>query len=137
MSQYATNLGNLAAEVKAGGGTPILVTPLTRRSFSGNPPKVTENLSKEQTATIEEAQKTDTLYIDLNKASTDYVNKIGTEAADKYNLKEGDRTHLNPHGGVVFARIVADLLSSKYPQLAKSIRPDDAMTALISAGKPA
>ncbi|KAF2188731.1 carbohydrate esterase family 12 protein [Zopfia rhizophila CBS 207.26] len=43
MSQFEHNMGALAAEVKSSGGIPILVTPLTRRSFNGN--KVAGSLS--------------------------------------------------------------------------------------------
>ena len=137
LERYAANLGNMAADVKSAGGTPVLVTPLTRRSFSGRPERVTENLARERNATISVAQSTGTWFIDLNKASEDYVNAIGSGEADGYNFKEGDRTHLNPHGSVVFARMLADLLSTKYQQLAPAFKVNTSMSALISAGKPA
>jgi hypothetical protein len=47
------------------------------------------------------------------------VNAIGQKGADTYNWGENgttgsDRTHLNPWGEVVFARMVSDLLVEKY-----------------------
>lgn len=112
LADYKTNLATFATEAIEAGATPILVTPLTRRTFSGG--KVVENLANETAATIAVAEANNLHWIDLNEASTKYVNAIGSAAADKYNLASGDRTHVNEWGGVVFARIVSDLLVSKY-----------------------
>ncbi|KAH4059329.1 hypothetical protein HBI25_106290 [Parastagonospora nodorum] len=136
ITQYATNLGVMADEVVKAGAIPILVTPLTRRTFSGG--KVTENLSNETKKTQEVAKGRSLHTIDLNKASTAYVNAIGSAAADKYNLASGDRTHVNEHGGVVFARIVSDLLVAAYPTEFKDVTVANAtLSAAIKAGKPA
>lgn len=74
----------------------------------------------------------------MNEASTKYVNAIGSAAADKYNLASGDRTHVNTWGGVVFARIVSDLLVQKYPKEFESVtQKNQTLSATIAAGKPA
>lgn len=126
----------MANEVVSAGGIPILVTPLTRRTFSGG--KVVENLSNETIKTIEVAKKQSQHYIDLNKASTAFVNAIGGAAADKYNLAAGDRTHVNAWGGVVFARIVSDLLVASYSGEFKDVTVANAtLSAAIKAGRPA
>jgi lysophospholipase L1-like esterase len=136
LTQYATNLGTMAKEVAAAGATPILVTPLTRRTFSGG--KVVENLANETMKTLEVAKKDSRHHIDLNKASTAYVNALGQAAADKYNLSPDDRTHLNAYGGVVFARIVSDLVVAAYPTEFKDVTVANAtLSATINAGKPA
>jgi hypothetical protein len=75
---------------------------------------VIENLANETAATIEVAEANGLHWVDLNQASTAYVNEIGQAAADGYNLAQGDRTHVNAWGGVVFARVVSDLLVGKY-----------------------
>ena len=111
---YATNLASFASEALAAGATPILLTPLTRRTFSGG--AVLENLANETAATISVAEENGLHWVDLNKASTKYVNAIGQEKADAYNLARGDRTHVNVWGGVVFARVVSGLLVGKYPE---------------------
>lgn len=114
------------------------MTPLTRRTFNSTTKKVIENLSNERAKTIEVATQKSLHYIDLNRASTDYVNAIGGTAADKYNLAAGDRTHLNAYGGVVFSRIVSDLLVGKYPNEFKDVTMANAtLSATIEAGKPA
>jgi len=112
ITDYAANLRTFAEEVTSALATPILVTPLTRRTFKNG--TVVENLSNERAATIEVAEDLGVGFIDLNRASTDYVNAVGASAADGYNLAQGDRTHLNPWGGVIFGRMVSDLLVEKF-----------------------
>ena len=118
LEEYKTNLGQFVEDVSEQGGESILVTPLTRRQFSGDPPTIVENLAEQRSATIEVAKAKDSKYIDLNLASEEYCNAIGPEASWKYNLvnatNEGDRTHLNAWGSVVFGRLVSDLLVEKY-----------------------
>ncbi|KAF3010691.1 hypothetical protein E8E13_005850 [Curvularia kusanoi] len=133
LADYKTNLANFASEASSAGATPIIVTPLTRRTFSGG--KVIENLANETAASIEIAEANRLHWINLNEASTKYVNAIGQAAADKYNLASGDRTHVNEWGGVVFARIVSDLLVSKYPEEFDSVtKKNETLSGLIAAG---
>jgi hypothetical protein len=117
---------------------------LTRRQFSGA--KITDSLDKEAASTIKIARldicpsgsgKGPCPYIDLNAKSKEYVTRIGQAAAEKYNLKEGDRTHLNKHGSDVFGRLVADLIVEKIPSLASAFKKDERLSGLIKAGKPA
>ncbi|KAF2134676.1 carbohydrate esterase family 12 protein [Dothidotthia symphoricarpi CBS 119687] len=138
LDEYKTNLANFASEASGAGATPILLTPLTRRAFNSTTGKVIENLSVERAATIEVAEANDVHWIDLNRASTDYVNAIGQKAADMYNLASGDRTHVNVWGGVVFSRIVSDLLVEKYAgEFEGATVKNETLSALIADGKPA
>lgn len=82
------------------------------------------------------AAETGSAYLDLNKASTNYVNAIGEDASHEYNLTPDDNTHLNEHGGVVFARMVADLLLRK-ECLEQYITPDEELSDKIWNGLPA
>lgn len=61
-------------------------------------------------STIKVAAETGSSYIDLNKASTDYLNAIGQASAWEYNLLPADRTHLNYPGSLVFGNLVAKLI---------------------------
>ncbi|KAF2423677.1 GDSL-like Lipase/Acylhydrolase [Tothia fuscella] len=135
ISQFQKNLAAMAAEVKSAGAIPILVTSLTRRTFQGN--KVVENLSNERTAAMAAAKSGGYKFIDLNVESTRYVNAIGQSNANKYNLAEKDFTHLNDHGGVVFGRMVADLISQAIPEAGKAFKKNEAISSAIKAGKPA
>lgn len=132
ITDYANNLRAFAEEVTSALATPILVTPLTRRTFSGG--VVVENLSNERKATIEVAEGLGVGFIDLNQASTDYVNAIGGTAADSYNLAQGDRTHLNAWGGVVFGRMVSDLLVEKFEDVKAWTVANETLSGLIRDG---
>lgn len=97
-----------------------------------------ENLAVEREATIQVAEANKLHWIDLNQASTDYVNAIGQQAADAYNLAQGDRTHVNEWGGVVFARIVSDLLVKKYAHEFEAVTAkNETLSRLIAEGIPA
>ncbi|KAF9773835.1 hypothetical protein IL306_008273 [Fusarium sp. DS 682] len=132
IEQYSDNLSTMIREVKEAGGTAIIITSLTRRTFKDG--KVVENLSKERDAAIAVATKAGVKYLDLNTASTKYVNAIGQENADKYNEIEGDRTHLNFSGKLVFGRIVMDLLVEKRRDLARYIVTNKKLSQLINKG---
>ncbi|KAF4435939.1 acetylesterase [Fusarium austroafricanum] len=132
LEQYSDNLHTMIGEVKEAGGTAIIITSLTRRTFKDG--KVVENLSKERDAAIAVANAAGVKYLDLNTASTKYVNAIGQDNADKYNEIEGDRTHLNFSGKLVFGRIVADLLVSKRRDLARWIMTNKKLSQLIKDG---
>ncbi|KAF3771433.1 family 12 carbohydrate esterase [Cryphonectria parasitica EP155] len=114
--EYQENLQNLAEEAKEAGATPILVTPLSRRDFTSET-NLTQNLIDQRTYTIYAAQNTSTWWIDLNKASTEYLLAIGNASAQTYDLSCTDETHLNTWGSVVFGRMVADLLLGHVPEV--------------------
>ena len=143
LTDYRNNLATFASEVIQSGGTPILVTPLTRRTFNNTTHRVIENLANETAITIDVADAQSLHYIDLNKASTQYVNAIGQTGADRYNWGENgttgkDRTHLNPWGEVVFARLVSDLLVEKYKGEFKAwTLGNETLSQSIKDGKPA
>jgi lysophospholipase L1-like esterase len=143
LTDYRNNLATFASEVEKAGATPILVTPLTRRTFNTTTKRVIENLSNETATTLDVAQSNDLHVIDLNKASTAYVNAIGQKGADTYNWGENgttgtDRTHLNPWGEVVFARMVSDLLVAKYEdEFGAYTVANETLSGLIRDGKVA
>lgn len=124
-------------EVRAAKAEPILVTPLTRRQFTGTPPRVRENLANETDATLAVAKSSKSRFIDLNEASTEYVNEIGPEASYVYNLASDDYTHLNDWGKVVFGRMVSDLMVEKYKDIAAWTKPNATLSEQIENGIPA
>ncbi|KAI1420033.1 SGNH hydrolase-type esterase domain-containing protein [Xylaria sp. FL1777] len=136
LAQYQNNLANLANDIWNLGGTPLLVTPLTRRNFESNN-TATDSLHNERLATIAAAEATNTTYLDLNQASLAYVDEIGESAAHAYNLSPDDNTHLNDWGSIVFGRLLADLLLEKKPELTEWIRANETLSELIKSGLPA
>ncbi|EME87763.1 carbohydrate esterase family 12 protein [Pseudocercospora fijiensis CIRAD86] len=139
LDEYGTNLAAFADEVTDSGGEPILLTPLTRRGFDdSDPPKVVENLVNERRKTIEIAETNGVKWIDLNLRSQEYCNAIGPDASWKHDLSEGDHTHLNDHGSVVFGRLVSDLLVGKYGELFKEWTvPNVTLSEALEEGVPA
>ncbi|KAF2164013.1 carbohydrate esterase family 12 protein [Zasmidium cellare ATCC 36951] len=142
LEQFSQNLGVFVDEVRDAGGEPILITSLTRRVFSGDPPLVVQSLANERVAAISVAEAKSSKYIDLNIASEDYCNAIGPEASWRYNLfnatRQGDTTHLNEWGGTVFGRLVSDLLVEKYEEVFGDwTAPNATLSALLEEGLPA
>ncbi|KAH6977493.1 SGNH hydrolase-type esterase domain-containing protein [Ilyonectria sp. MPI-CAGE-AT-0026] len=131
--EYQSNLTSLITEAKDAGATPIIITSLTRRRFSGG--SVIQNLEEWRQAAIATAEENCIKWLDLNIASTNYVNAIGSENATYYDLSSGDKTHLNVAGETVFARMVADLLLEKRPDLSPFIIPNKALSDKIWAGE--
>ncbi|KAH6884256.1 acetylesterase [Thelonectria olida] len=133
VEQFQANLETMAKEVQAAGGTPILITSLTRRTFSGG--AVIQNLEEQRVRAIAAAEAVGAKYLDLNEASTTYVNAIGQGNADSYNLSDGDRTHLNTLGERLFGRMVVDLLLRKRKGLKRFFEPAGLLSKKIWAGE--
>jgi len=131
------SLHQFVNEITAAGAIPILISPLTRRSFSGG--KVVENLADEANVVraVAAATTNKARFIDLNKASTDYVNAIGQDAAWAYNYMGTDKTHLNLWGTIVFGRLVSDLLVAKYSDIALETSRNATMSYQLANGIPA
>lgn len=90
----------------------IFVTSISRRNFNKTTHLVIEDLTVQANATIAVAKEISADYIDLNRASTNYLNAIGATNASLYNLIPTDFTHLNVHGQTVFGNMVSLLLNS-------------------------
>ncbi|KAJ1326825.1 GDSL-type esterase/lipase family protein [Microdochium nivale] len=135
---YQANLIRFANVVKGLGGKPILVSSLTRRKFS-SANNASDSLANEREAAQTAAKKTGSTFVNLNRASLDYINAIGETIADKYNGPDDpkDKTHLNAWGEEVFGRMVTDLVSRAVPNLEAAFNKNQTMSDLIWAGRPA
>ncbi|CAH0023302.1 unnamed protein product [Clonostachys rhizophaga] len=146
LSQFQNNMKNLAEEVKSAGGIPvgansahpqltpsqIIITSLARRVFHDG--KASENLKDWADAAKAAAKAAGAKYLDLNRASTDYLNKIGETNAAKYDKKSGDKTHLNAAGSTVFGRIVTDLMGDARPDLKTYLKENKKLSDKIAKG---
>jgi hypothetical protein len=131
---YTANLLRFAHEATTAGATPILLTPLTRRTFSGG--EVVQNLANETAATLGVARANGIRVVDVNALSTAYVQKVGQAGADGFNLAHGDRTHLNEAGGKVFARLVSDGVLARYvAEFEGVVVPDEVLSRAIREGR--
>ncbi|ESK94806.1 carbohydrate esterase family 12 protein [Moniliophthora roreri MCA 2997] len=107
------DLTNMVKDIRALGAEPVLVTALTRRDF-GADGKIVDDLAPWANVTTNVAEVQKTHYIDLHGTSLKYCEAIGEAACHRLNAKPTDITHINPHGAVVFGRMVADLLNSNF-----------------------
>ncbi|KAG4414260.1 hypothetical protein IFR04_012598 [Cadophora malorum] len=134
VAQFTTNLKNLAKQVTAAGGTPILVTSLSRRKYSSG--AIKPDLVEQVKATLAAAADLGSAVIDLNAASMKYLNSIGETNARTYDLAAGDSTHLTPAAGLVFGNMVTGLISqSKVGSAVKTyLKQDAAIASAIASG---
>jgi lysophospholipase L1-like esterase len=78
-TEYPANLRRYVAEARAAGAIPILVTPLTRRSFRNG--SLQDDLAPWAEAVIKVAQETGTPLLDLHASSVAAVQAMGARAA--------------------------------------------------------
>ncbi len=136
---FRENLARYVAEAQAAGARPVLVTSLTRRHFnaqgkidpahlvgeSGTKP-TTLNDYVEAARAVAAEQKVPLL--DLNARSIEQLNQLGPEAAAAFDPKTNDpskpdKTHLSEKGATETAKLVADEIRQKVPELAKLLKP--------------
>ena len=132
-AQLTTNLVAFVDEAKKAGATPILVTSLSRRKY-GTDGKIKPDLADVVAAAKNAAAESGADIIDLNAASTKYLNAIGPEKAPTYDLKAGDSTHLNAEGSVVFGNLVAMLIKKEVPAVSKYLKPVKAVQSALEKG---
>ncbi|MEO7932880.1 MAG: rhamnogalacturonan acetylesterase [Chthoniobacterales bacterium] len=114
---YQDYLRRYIDESRAMGATPILVTPMVRRTFDDGG-KITENqpppnrsLLSYVNAMKEVGSERKVAVIDLHTSSQVLVEKLGPEASNQFANKSGDNTHFNEKG----ARAMADLVVKELP----------------------
>jgi lysophospholipase L1-like esterase len=118
---FAAQLRQYVADVRAIGAVPVIVTPLSRRTFVDG--KVKEDLKEYAAAARRVAAEEGITCVDLNALSTRLLNTMTQAQADEFDAvghadakaENGtapklDRTHLNAKGKAVFGRMVADNL---------------------------
>jgi lysophospholipase L1-like esterase len=139
---FPANLARYVDEARAAGATPILLTPLTRRSFRG--PWLHSDLAPWAAATRQVAREKSVPLLDLNALSQDAVQAMGEAEADTLAMapkpapgmpvhpattaeRAGaanpvfDRTHLGEKGARLFAQMVAQQFPKLAPALAAQL----------------
>ncbi|MDQ1816617.1 rhamnogalacturonan acetylesterase [Massilia sp. CCM 9210] len=79
-TQFPHNMARYVSEARALGGVPVLVTPLTRRSFKGQ--YLRDDLGPWAAQVRRVARESGAILIDLNKISADAVQAMGSAEAD-------------------------------------------------------
>ncbi|KAL4940232.1 SGNH hydrolase-type esterase domain-containing protein [Aspergillus oleicola] len=132
LDEYESNLMGIVSDLLDLGATPIIISPLSRRHFDGD--TVTEDFVEWRERAITAAEDSDIDYLHLTTASTDYISSIGSRDAATYDLGDGDGTHINEAGGIVFGRMVADLLLEKREDLEEYITPNEGLSERFLMG---
>ncbi len=133
-TEFPANLARYVADVRAAGGRPVLLTPLTRRSFRDD--RLHDDLAGWALAVREVARRQGVPLVDLHAASMQAVQALGGERADALaqappGAPGFDRTHLGPRGACVFAGMVAGALAEAAPELAAGLQPGPDCAALL------
>lgn len=141
--QFPANMERYAAEAGALGAVPVLVTPLTRRSFRGA--YVHDDLAPWSAAVRRAARAQSAALLDLNAISLAAVAAMGEEQAETLaraprlpsmpppstaggSEPQGapangfDRTHVGARGAALFADMVADELRRLFPAIAPAFK---------------
>ena len=121
-TEFPANMTRYVSEARALGGTPVLVTPLTRRSFKAG--YVHNDLAPWAGTVRSIAGTTHTPLVDLNALSLAAVQAMGPKEADKLARTGAnfDYTHVGPLGAERFAQIMAQELVRQVPALAPALR---------------
>jgi lysophospholipase L1-like esterase len=142
-TEFPANLSRYIDEVRAAGATPVLVTPLTRRSFKGL--QLANDLQPWADADQAVAKVKQAPLIDLFTASAAAVQAMGSAEADTLavepppsvqaepadrnqleavtNRKSAfDHTHVGPKGADFFATLMVRLLREGLPTLTPYFR---------------
>ena len=122
---YRANMARYVDEARGIGATPVLVTSLVRRLFTGDGTIRTTQTPYVDAVRALAAEKRVPL-IDLHEISRDDAVHAGDEAWADLSPRDDkgqiDRTHLNDKGGDVVGRMVADALRTVVPALASVLR---------------
>jgi lysophospholipase L1-like esterase len=118
-TEFPANIAGYVDELRRAGTSPVLVTPLTRRTFRGE--VLVEDLAPWAEAVRRVARERHVPLIDLYAESSAAVARMGSTEADTLAMespKDFDHTHLGPKGAELFARMVANDLVAAVPALA-------------------
>ncbi|HEX2860540.1 MAG TPA: glycoside hydrolase N-terminal domain-containing protein, partial [Lacunisphaera sp.] len=120
---YPENLARFVDEVRANGGTPVLITSLVRRTFSRDVPTRLASAHVPYVEAVKHvAAEKNVPLVDLHASSLTYCESLGPARTASFNFPDSsgkiDTTHLDARGSVAFARLVVDDLRRAVPALA-------------------
>jgi pectin methylesterase-like acyl-CoA thioesterase len=118
-SEFPGNLARYVDEVRAAGATPVLGTPLTRRTFRGG--SLDNDLEPWADAVRNVARERRVPLLDMNAESAAAVRHLGSPVADTLAMDPPgfDRTHLGTRGAAFFSRMAARQWAEGVPALAR------------------
>ena len=122
-------------EARAVGATPILVTPVQRRTYSSDG-RLDNSLVVYADAMKAVAAEKKVGVIDLNASSGRLYEQLGPAANDVVTSTPEDRTHFNENGARIMAHLVMQELTQVEPRLVKQLSPEGPAALGKIADKP-
>lgn len=120
---YAAALKKYVAMAREKGATPVLITPVSRRSFGPDGKKIVNNLGDFPEAVKRVAKEEGVAVIDLNAMSHPFYEAMGPDKS-KLAFAPGDNTHHNNYGSYELARCVVEGIRAAKLDLAKELADD-------------
>ena len=130
---YSDNLRMFIREIRAKGGTPVLLTPVARRWFKDG--KLDRECHGEYPLAMKAiAAETGVTLLDITESSLDWIESLGDEGSARYfmNLPAGvyltapegktDNTHTVASGARKIAGLVCDKIRTQIPQIAQHLQ---------------
>lgn len=117
MTTFKASLKQYVAAIRAKGATPVLITPMHRRTFD-NDGKITNSHGEYPDAVRLAAKEERVALIDLTALSKDFYEALGKEKS-AVAFKDGDGTHHNNYGAYELAHMIADSIRAQKLPLAK------------------
>ena len=120
VTEYPANLQRYVDDLRAAGAVPVLLTPLTRRSFKGE--QLDDQLQPWADAMRRVASARRVPLVGLHALSMALVQPLGQAGADELaetapGERRFDRTHVGERGACVFAQLVSGELARRVPAL--------------------
>jgi lysophospholipase L1-like esterase len=125
---YKENLRRYIDDARSINATPILVTPMVRRTFNAEgkiadtQPAAGGTLKAYADAMKEVGREKKVAVIDLYTSSKELVEKLGPEASAGLANKKGDSTHFNEKGARAMAELVMKGLPAAEPKLKEHLK---------------
>lgn len=120
-ADYRDFLRRYIRESRAAGATPILVTPMHRRTFAPDG-TLDDSLKPYADAMKVVAVETKTAVIELHAKSGELFASLGEAGSAKFGNQAGDRTHFNEKGARAMAELVIKALPAAEPALKPFLR---------------
>lgn len=104
--EFQDNLRKYIDEARGAGATPILVTPVARRTFAQGRPS--DSLRPYADAMRAVGLQRGVAVVDLHRASLELYARLGDEGSADLTVAPNDRTHFSRKGALAMARLVAE-----------------------------
>jgi hypothetical protein len=119
---YKADLKKFVAAARQKGATPILITPVQRRTFDQQG-RITNSHGDYPEAVRQVAREENVALIDLHSMSTHFYEALGPERS-KLAFKEADGTHHNNYGSYELAKCVVEGIREAKLEIAKHLIDD-------------